>query len=255
MEGRTRPAASKVGRSGRGRLFTLAVCLVASVTAVSCASTADEVIEPLWSYRIRKPPSPWVSGPGRSTLAEAGLKGDYVFHNPFTGGVIVVRASPLSFRYRHFKISDHARRIYREILEGWGNNLRALKDGRFAPLEKSWSVQGENGYQRIEFQLRGSISLPVIDEEAERKRVEEEVLSGEEKERFGPETRRMTRQRLEDEKARPRTTRGAQAKFVIILKRGRFTDVLYEFALLDHELAFSNTVKAFDRMMESLEFL
>jgi hypothetical protein len=228
---------------------------MASVAAVSCASTPEEVVEPLWSYRIRKPPSPWVSGPGRSTFAEAGLKGDHVFHNPFTGGVIVVRAFPLSFRYRHFEISDHARRIYREILEEWGNNMRTLKDGRFLPLEKSWSVQGKNGYQRIDFQLRGSISLPVIDEEAERKRVEEEVLSGEEEERFGPETQRMRRQRLEREITRPRTTRGAQAKYVIILKRGLIIDVLYEFAILDHELAFPNTVKTFDRMMESLDFL
>ncbi|MFQ5915111.1 MAG: hypothetical protein ACE5JS_18220 [Nitrospinota bacterium] len=240
---------------GRGQSFRVAVCLMSGLLTVSCAAKTEEFIESIWYYRVRKPPAPWVPGRGQSTFAEIGLMGDHVFHNPYTGGVMMVRALPLSFRYKHFELADHGRRIYREILGGWGNNMRAVKDEQFLPLEKVWTLQSQNGHPRLEFQLRGGLSRPVIDEVAERRRIEEEILSGEREEKFGPETQAMRKRRIEREEARPRITRGARGKIVLILKRGRREDVLYEFTLLDHELAFPNTVKTFDGMVASFQLL
>ncbi|MBI2881318.1 MAG: hypothetical protein HYY21_07000 [Candidatus Tectomicrobia bacterium] len=242
-------------RSAWGVGVRLAACLAAALAAGSCAAKTDEIVEPLWYYRVRKPASPWVPGPGKSAFADVGLKADYFFHNPFTGGVMAIRAHPLSFRYKNFEISDHALRIYRKMLEGWGNNVRAIKDSRFLPLGEAWSVGTWEGHPRLEFQLRGSLSRPMIDEEAERKRIEEEILSGKEEERFGPETREMRRKRIDLEKSRAQTARGARGKFVLILKRGWPADVLYEFAILDHELAFPSTVKEFDQVMGSFRLL
>ena len=236
-------------------MFRVAACVLAGAMLAACASKTGEIVEPLWYYRMQRPPSPWVPGQGESTFAGIGLKGDHFFHNPFTGGVMVIRAFPLSFRYRDFRLSDHARRIYREILEGWGNNMRTIKGGRFLPLEEAWSVQTQDGRQRLEFQLRGSLARPVIDEAEERRRIEQEIISGEDEERFGPETREMRKRRIDWEKNRTQMTRGARGKFVLILVRGRLADILYEFAILDHELAFSRTVRTFDRVVASFELL
>ncbi|MFQ5691865.1 MAG: hypothetical protein ACE5IM_02310 [Nitrospinota bacterium] len=233
----------------------MAALFLVGAVAVSCAAKSGEIADPLWDYRIEKPASPWVPGRGDSVFADIGLRADHFFHNPFTGGVMAIHVLPLSFRYRDFQLPDHARRIYRRLLEAWGNSLRPVRNGRFLPLEQAWSLRTLNGRPRLEFLLQGSLSRPVIDEEAERRRIEEEILRGNEEERFGPETRSMRRSRIEREQKREQVTRGARGKFVLILKRGWPADVLYEFALLDHELAFPNTVKAFDRMVASFRSL
>ena len=41
----------------------------------------------------------------------------------------------------------------------------------------------------------------------------------------------------------------------MILKRGRITDVLYEFVFVDHALAYEKTRRTFDRMVASFQFL
>jgi hypothetical protein len=235
--------------------FRLAACLFGALWVVSCAGQTREIVEPIWSYRMEKPPAPWASGRGESTFAEIDLGGDFFFHNLYTGGLMVVRAFPLSFRYRHFELSDHARRIYRAVLEGWGNDMRAIKAGRFLPLDRAWTLKKTNGLERLEFQLRGGLSRPLIDEQAEKKRIEDEVLFGVSEERFGPETRKAKKERIEREQSRTQVTRGAQGKFVLILRRGAKLDILYEFIFLDRELAFRNTVKDFNRMVKSFRVL
>ena len=166
-----------------------------------------------------------------------------------------IRAFPLGFRYRHFRLTDHARRMYWDVLNGWGNDMRALKDGRFLPIDQAWRIQSRDGIERIEFEIQGSVSRPVVDEDTERRRIEGEVLTGESKERFGPETHKMRRQRLAQEQEGPKVTRGAHGKFVMILKRGRVTDVLYEFVFVDHALAYEKTRHTFDRMVASFQLL
>ncbi len=166
-----------------------------------------------------------------------------------------IRVFPLNFRYRHFRLTDHARRMYWDVLSGWGKDMRALKDGRFLPIDQAWRIQSRDGVERIEFEVQGSVSRLVVDEDAERRRIEEEVLTGESEDKFGPETRKMRRQRIAREKDRPKVTRGARGKFVMILKRGRITDVLYEFVFVDHALAYEKTRRTFDRMVASFQFL
>ncbi len=243
------------GAGGGGGKFRFAAGLFMALWVVSCADQSREIVEPIWSYRMEKPPAPWASGRGESTFAEIDLGGDFFFHNLYTGGLMVIRAFPLSFRYRHFELPDHARRIYRAVLEGWGNDMRAIKAGRFLPLDRAWTLNKANGLERLEFQLRGGLSRPLIDELAEKKHIEDEVLFGTSEERFGPEIRKAKRKRIEREQSRTQVTRGARGKFILILKRGRNLDILYEFVFLDHELAFQSTVKAFNRMVKSFRVL
>ncbi|MDP6087341.1 MAG: hypothetical protein QGF68_15035, partial [Nitrospinota bacterium] len=70
-----------------------------------------------------------------------------------------------------------------------------------------------------------------------------------------PETRKAKKERIEREQSRTQVTRGAQGKFVLILRRGAKLDILYEFIFLDRELAFRNTVKDFNRMVKSFRVL
>ena len=74
-------------------------------------------------------------------------------------------------------------------------------------------------------------------------------------EKFGPENREMRQRRIAREQEQRHVTRGARGKFVLILKRGRITDVLYVFVFVDHDLAFDNNRHAFDRMVASFKFL
>ena len=196
-------------------------------------------------------------GLGHSVFSKMGLTGDYFFHNEFTGGVISIRVFPLSFRYRKFRLTDHARRVYGEFLSGWGNDMRALSGDRFLPIDQSWKIQTRDGIEWIEFEIQGGISQPIVDEEAEKVRIEEELLSGDTlpEEKFGPENREMRQRRIAREQEQRHVTRGARGKFVLILKRGRITDVLYEFVFVDHDLAFDNNRHAFDRMVASFKFL
>lgn len=237
-------------------------CFFALGLVVSCANVESpkvpetEIVNSAWSFRVSRPPQPWRAGVGRSVFSKMGLTGDYFFHNPFTGGVISIRVFPLSFRYRKFQLADHARRVYGGFLNGWGNDMRALRGDRFLPIEQSWKIQKRDGIEWIEFEVQGGISQPIIDEKAEKVRIEEELLSGDTlpEEKFGPETREMRQKRIAREKEQGQITRGARGKFVLILKRGRITDVLYEFVFVDHDLSFDNTRHAFDQMVTSFQF-
>ena len=124
---------------------------------ISCAKAErpevahHEIVDSLWSFRVDRPSKPWAVGRGNSAFSEIGAAGDYIFHNQFTGGVMSIRVFPLNFRYRHFRLTDHARRMYWDVLSGWGNDMRALKDGRFSSNRsglaysvEGWSRNGSN---------------------------------------------------------------------------------------------------------------
>jgi hypothetical protein len=181
---------------------------------------------------------------------------DLAYHNPFTGGAIVLRVRPLWFRYGDFALEDHARGVYRAFIEGAGNNLRPFKGGRFVPLEEAWQYRDGGEGRTIEIPLRGRVSRPKLDVEAEARRIEGEVLGAPDEEKFGPDVRRKELQRsLELERARARITQGTRAKVVLILRRSWPSDLLYEFYFVDHELAYEQDLKAFERLVDSFEAL
>ena len=268
-------------RSSRSRhTLGIVVTVLGMLIPTACARSVGEHSSWLWDLRVKAPPGPWEAGFGASPFVqqEMSLLTDLAYHNPFTGGAILLRVRPLWFRYGDFTLEDHARGVYRAFLEVPGNNLRPFKDGRFVSLEEAWqypdprggkgrSLTGsrsglEEGHQdvgehrRIEIPLRGSISRPKLDEEAEARRIEEKVIEAPEEQKFGPEVeRKELRRRLERERVRPRITQGTRAKIVLIFQRSWPSDLLYEFYFIDHELAYEQDLKAFDRLVESFEAL
>lgn len=224
----------------------------------ACARTVGEHSSWLWGFRVKPPSPPWEAGLGESPFVQQEISAftDLAYHNPFTGGAILLRARPLWFRYGEFTLEDHARGVYRAFIEVAGNNLRPVKGGRFAPLEEAWQYRDAGEDRGIEIPLKGRVSRPKVDEEAEARRIEEEVLSALDEEKFGSGiSRRELRRSLERERARARITQGTRAKIVLILRRAWPSDLLYEFYFIDHDLAYEQDLKVFDRMVDSFEAL
>lgn len=170
------------------------------------------------------------------------------FDNPYSGGVISLQILARHFS-RNGSFTDELRFIYRRMLRAPHNNLRTMADGKFAPFGRAVRIDRGDGFERAEFNLKGSMGRRPTAKarEAMQRRLEANQPFG------GPRTKEEFKEQSEFRYAQltPGFTANYRGKVVVFLRGGK----LYEFYYIDHALAFEKGVRDFDAFVESLEFI
>ncbi|MDA1000437.1 MAG: hypothetical protein O2807_07975 [bacterium] len=170
------------------------------------------------------------------------------YDNPHSGGVISFQIVSRRFDKEKDFILE-LKDAYRRMLSAPHTDMRTVLDDKFRPFEKAVSIGVKNGIHRGEFYLRGRMGRRPSAASRERARnllEEGQPFGGPREEKEVKEARKFRYESLT-----PAYTANYRGKMVVFM-RG---NTLFEFAYIDHTLAFGKGLATFDEFVKSMEFL
>ncbi|MEE9239888.1 MAG: hypothetical protein V3U53_01730 [bacterium] len=234
------------------RPWLTAGCLIA-VLAGCAGVKLDDGKFVSWRHSFKISPikgEPWRRTPDVANILALNDPSTSVLYydNPYSGGVVSLQVLP-----RHYPgegdFRDELRFIYRRMLSTPHNDMRTMRDGKFIPFGRAVRIDRGEGFERAEFQMKGTMGRrPTLKaREAAQRRLEARQPFG------GPRTKEQVKEERAFRYAElsPAHTASYQGKVVVFLRRGK----LYEFYYFDHALAYEKGVRDFDAFVKSLEFL
>jgi hypothetical protein len=239
-------------RMNRVPRWLAAGCVVAALAGCGgLSSSGGKLVS--WRHSFQITPlrgEPWRRTPDVANILALNDPSTSVLYydNPYSGGVISLQVLP-----RHYpgegNFRDELRFVYRRMLSTPHNDMRTVRDGNFAPFPRAVRIEEGKGFERAEFQLKGSmVRRPTARaRELALKRLEAGQPFG------GPRTKEEVKEERAFRSAQltPVHTANYRGKVVIFLRGKK----LYEFYYIDHALAYEKGVLDFDAFVKSFEFL
>lgn len=170
------------------------------------------------------------------------------YDNPYSGGVISLQVVSRRFGKKRAFLLE-LKNTYRRMLSTPHMDMRTVMQNKFQPFEKAVVIRVKDGIYRGEFYLKGRMGRrpTLASRERARNLLEASQSFG------GPKDEKeiKTARKFRYESLTPVYTGNYRGKVVVFL-RGT---TLFEFAYIDHVLAYSKGLPIFDKFVTSMEFL
>ncbi len=243
---------TKFSRTNQIRRWLAAGCTVAALAGCGgLRMEGGKLVSRKHSFKIAPiKGEPWRRTPDVADILALNDPSTSVLYydNPYSGGVVSLQVLP-----RHYpkegNFRDELRFLYRRMLSTPHHDMRTMRDGNFAPFARAVRIELGDGFERAEFQVKGTMGRrpTARARELAQRRLEARQPFG------GPRSKEEVKEERAFRSAQltPAYTANYRGKVVVFLRGGK----LYEFYYIDHALAYEKGVQDFDAFVKSIEFL